>query len=258
MTCREGCILGLLQGITEFLPVSSSGHLLLAQRWMGLPDPEQNLAYVVMLHLATALSVLLFFGGEIIRLIRQRPRWLGLIVIGSFPAGVVGVFYGSSLARLSESPIYLGAAFCCTGGFLLVSEWVARGCRIHPDVEVIDGFLIGMGQAAAVVPGVSRLGLTIGSGLLCGVDRFQAVLFSFLLSLPAVGGAALLVLREAHAMGDLDLGGPVWLGGAIAFAVGYGTLHLLVPLVRSGRWHWFGWYTLALGVWVGVCGMGDS
>lgn len=200
MTWYEGVFLGLLQGASEFLPVSSSGHLVMGQTLLGLEVP--GMAFEVALHFATLLSVVVVYRERIGALLvgvargdRTKLRYGGLLVLASVPAAVAGIGFGDFFASLFDSAAVTGVALLVTGCVV----WMARGALAREPAGkpgAGTALLMGVAQAAAIVPGISRSGVTVVGALWRGVDPREAAAFSFLMSVPAVGGAALLKVPE--------------------------------------------------------------
>ena len=196
MTWYEGVFLGLVQGATEFLPVSSSGHLVMGQAVLGVEVP--GLGFEVALHFATLVSVLIVYRARIAALVarivrgdREQLRYGGLLLLASVPAAVAGAGFGDFLAVLFDSPPVAGVALLVTGCVV----WTARGALAREPAGgpgAGSALIVGLAQAAAIVPGISRSGVTVVAALWRGVEAREAAAFSFLLSVPAVGGAALL------------------------------------------------------------------
>ncbi|RKZ23107.1 UDP-diphosphatase [bacterium] len=180
-------LLGVLQGLTEFLPVSSSGHLVFFKHLLGLG--EQDVTLEVMLHLATLLAILVFFWKRIPSYLKGKK--IMLIILGSVPAGIVGVFFKDKIEALFTHQL-LPLTFFTTAVFLLLSDR-RRGER---EIGIKEALFIGIAQAFAILPGISRSGFTIGTALLLGVNRDEAFEFSFFLSIPAVLGAGILEAKE--------------------------------------------------------------
>lgn len=205
MTWYEAVLLGLLQGATEFLPVSSSGHLVIGQAVLGVQLP--GVGFEVALHVATLVSVLLVYRARIAALVvgaarreRDQLAYAGLLLLASVPAGVAGVAFGGFFESLFESPPLVGAALVATGFAL----WSARRALTRsPSARpgVWAAVVMGFAQALAIVPGVSRSGATVVAALWKGVAPSEAAAFSFLMSVPAVAGAALLKLPDAAGAG---------------------------------------------------------
>jgi undecaprenyl-diphosphatase len=262
-------LLGLLQGLTEFLPVSSSGHLVLGGHVLG-GLAAGSLLFDVLVHLGTLLPVLVFYRYELAEVLTvplrlgkaplaqlwRQDRGLRLaacVLLGTIPTGLMGVLLEDLFARLFSSLTAVGVAFLITGGILLLTR---AGSRRAGGDEPADALLeltpvralvIGLAQGLAITPGISRSGTTIAVGLLLGLDRAMAARFSFLLSVPAILGA---VVLEARKLGDASaapLG--VFTAGAVAAAVsGYLALRWLVRLVKRGGLHWFAIYLWPLGI----------
>jgi len=246
-------ILGLLQGLTEFLPVSSSGHLVIAQRLLGLDPPGVVLEAV--LHLATLCAVLIYFRRDLVRLIIRgiapagaaERRYLGLLVLGTLPIVIVGFSARGPIERAFSSLPLIGGMLILTGGVLwAAAQLQAKASRAQ--VGVRDAICMGLAQAAALLPGVSRAGATIGAGIASGLVPKAAARFSFLLSIPAIFGAAVLAVAETKAP---VLAGEAWglvVGGACALTSGLLAIHLLLKLLFRGRLDVFAAYCLVVGI----------
>ncbi len=251
MTLLEAFILGLLQGATEFLPVSSSGHLVLGQALLGIQVP--GVGFEIALHVATLLSVLLVFRDRVGRLAtgawkgdREAWRYLGLLVLATLPAAVVGLSMGDAVEALFERPGVAGAALLVTGTLL----WTTRGALArNPDRKPgpREALLIGMAQAFALLPGISRSGTTVVAGLWLGVEAEEAAAFSFLMAVPAILGAAVLKLPE---LTDAAGGGgwaPLLLGSVVAAVVGVLAIRTFVTMLKRRSFYRFGPYCWAVG-----------
>lgn len=244
-------LLGLLQGLTEFLPVSSSGHLVLAQRLLGLDPP--GVALEAVLHLATLAAVVVYFHRSLGQLARglispaggAERRYIGSLILGTFPIAVVGYLFRESIEGAFASPGTVGWMLLVTAAALGLAGWGARRAR-REELRLGDALLVGLAQAVALLPGASRSGLTISAGILLGVSPKQATRFSFLLALPALLGAGLLTLLEAPP--TLAPGEAVGLAsaGLVALISGLVAIHLLLRLLR--RLPWFSLYCLVLGL----------
>jgi undecaprenyl-diphosphatase len=249
-------ILGVVQGLTEFLPVSSSAHLVLFQHLLGYKDPPLPLD--IALHLGTLIAVFLFLKAEIGKIWEglnpfggagaksRRSSWekIGLILIGTLPAAVVGLLFKKPIEALFSAPGFSGLMLLFTGGILLATRFLGvprPGERISP----LEALVIGLAQAIAILPGISRSGATISMALFLGVNRSQAASFSFLLSIPAILGAVVLEGREVWGMA-LDWG-RIFLGMGMAALIGYLSLLWLARLVRKGSFYLFAPYCLLLG-----------
>jgi undecaprenyl-diphosphatase len=252
MSVLQALALGALQGATEFLPVSSSGHLALLQHVWSMPSDER-MALAAALHIGTALSVLVFFRRQLWELVAgigtrddirraSSLRMAGYMVLSSLPAVAVGLARRDAVDRAFSSPLLVGAMLLVTAGLLLATRFVPeRGRRICWWVALS----IGAAQAVAILPGVSRSGATIALALFLGMKRAEAFDYSFLLSVPVVIGAAALELAglDYGILGIL----PVVSGVSISFLAGLGALMLLRRVVAGRRLHWFSAYCAAIG-----------
>ena len=241
----KALVLGVVQGMTEFLPVSSSGHLIAVERILGFETP---LAFDVSLHVATLAAILIYFCGQLLALARSPERWpvLRLVVVGTIPAGLIGVL----VARLRQepSPWLVVAGWLISATYLLLSKG-REGTRRFPELSLGRAFLIGGSQGiAAAIPGFSRSGASIASGLWLGLERREAFRFSFLLAIPVMLGAGLVEGRKLFGHGAVEVPGgspALALAMAAAFVVGLGAIYLLDRVVTSNRFHRFGWYNLS-------------
>ena len=252
MSIFEALLLGLVQGVTEFLPVSSSGHLAVLEHLWKLPA-ESRLPLTTMLHGATALAVIFYFAPLLARLTRglwardtarrsSSWRMVGFIVVASIPAGVIGVVFSDLIDRAFSSPHLVGLMLLVTGGVLFGT----RFSQPQGKTSWVRVFLVGIGQAIAILPGISRSGATIASGLYLGMERKEAFEFSFLLAIPAIAGAFLLEFRKV----DLAVFSPPALavGMVAAFLAGLAALFLLARAVAGRKLHWFGFYCWLAGL----------
>lgn len=245
-------ILALIQGITEFLPVSSSGHLVLAERWLHWDI--DNVLLDAVLHLGTAAAICVIYRKEIRALVgdalsrdgtRRKPslKTIGLIILAAIPAGLAGIVFKGFFEKMFLNARAAGALFFVTAAFLFAS-----GLRKKPPVALNrpKALVIGLAQALAILPGISRSGTTISTGLLVGMDRKEAGRFSFLLGLPIIVGAALLELKDVS--GAFISPGLLAVAFGLSTAVGIIALKLLLRIIEQGRLHYFGYYLVALGL----------
>ncbi len=258
--------MGLLQGVTEFLPVSSSGHLSLFQNFFGGKEPD-NL-FNVLLHFATLLAVCVVYRKDIWQMILEFFRGLKalatpggrkgrvpparqlvwMVILGTLPLFIVLPFK-SKVEALGGSTLFIGCALLVTGLLLFASDRFARCQKTERTMTVADALLIGCGQALAVVPGLSRSGTTITAGVARGLDRPFAVRYSFLLSLPAVLGATLLEVLDVVKEGiDTALIPQYLVGMAVAAVAGYFAIGLVKLLADKGRFGAFAYYCWAAGI----------
>jgi undecaprenyl-diphosphatase len=247
-------LLGVIQGLTEFLPVSSSGHLAIAQHFLsGFRQP--GLLFDVVLHLGTLVAVVIYLRHEVLLLLsgltpgasgREGRKLIGLLVIATLPAVVAALLVGDWVEKTFEDLWIVGAGLCATGVLLLFSRRFSKLGRALADVRASDAAVIGLVQCVALLPGVSRSGTTITAGLGRGLAHGSAARFSFLMSIPAILGAAVFNLREvSHVDGGLL---PIYAAGFLAsFAIGYLSIGIVIKFLASGKFHLFGYYCLGMG-----------
>ncbi len=270
MNFLTSILLGLIQGLAEFLPISSSGHLSLFQNFFGLQTAEQSsLFFDVLLHLGTLIAVFVYywkdirgmaveFGDMCLELAgqrRSRPnaqslslrRMLLLIVVGTLPLFLI-LPVKSKIESLYDNTWFVGVALIITGLLLFISDRLAKGRKTARSATLTDVLLVGCAQAVATVPGLSRSGATISAGLLLGFDRKFAVRYSFLLSIPAVVGANLLSLVEAFQAGiDWSLLPVYIVGVCVAAMSGYFAIGVVKKLTDQGRFGSFAYYCWGVG-----------
>ncbi|MBN1944068.1 MAG: undecaprenyl-diphosphate phosphatase [Bradymonadales bacterium] len=265
MTLIEAILLGAVQGITEFLPISSSGHLRLAEIWLDATPP--SLFFDIALHLGTLLAVIVMFrrdlailGKDLVGsgrgpwLDRIGVRQLGLIALACIPTGLIGV---ALRPVVSERPGISRVAFLlCANGLLLLSTWSAtvgrqRGFQqagnAHWGISWKAALGIGIVQGLAVLPGISRSGITIAAALWLGIAATPAATFSFLISIPAILGALVVESGDLSRLTSREIGQAMG-GMVVAFALGLVCLFLLMAILKRARFHHFGWYCLGLGL----------
>jgi undecaprenyl-diphosphatase len=254
----KAAVIGVVQALTEFLPVSSSGHMVIAKSLLHMT--EQHITIEVVTHLATALAVLVYLRHRILEILgalaaplssgrmevterrRRDLRLFLLVILGSVPAALVGLAARDSIGRLFEDVTTTSIMLIVTGVFVLVS---GRLGRPRASLGPLQAVIVGIGQAFAIVPGISRSGLTVGSGLLAGLERKEAFEFSLLLSLPAIIGASIIEMVSGRVGGELA----VILAAAVpAFVGGYIAISLLYRAVVRNRFHMFAYYLIPLGI----------
>ncbi|HZN61841.1 MAG TPA: undecaprenyl-diphosphate phosphatase [Planctomycetota bacterium] len=249
MSITEALVLGFIQGLTEFLPISSSGHLALANIFMGRNDVEGNLAYILILHLATLAAVLLYFWRRIVDLIRAPGREAAALVVATLPIVVVGVIFGKAITATHRMPMLIAVCLAVNGLYLFVADRLGRGVQPLASAPWWKILAIGIAQAIRL-PGLSRSGSTIGAGWLCGIDRADAVRFSFLLSIPAILGASVKDLWDLrHHQVDLPLV-PIVLGAVTAFGLSLASIRVVEKLSTRNRFLVFAVYSVAAGLFV--------
>ena len=255
-THLSAALLGIVQGFTEFLPVSSSGHLVLFQSW--LPVSGDPVAFDLALHLGTLVPVLWVYRQDLGRVVVdttrgegaffERPgvRLLLLLVAATIPTAVIGLSFEDLFEKLFHTPVAVGVAFAITGTVLWFTRRIQQGSTEAHGQSFKAAALIGLAQGLAITPGISRSGSTIAAGLFLGLDREAAARFSFLLSIPAICGA--FVLKA----GDLDMTGaalgPILIGVTTSAISGYIALRVLIHLVRAGDFSKFAYYLWPLAI----------
>jgi len=267
MTWLEALILGLLQGLTEFLPVSSSGHLEIGQALLGTAG-EENLTFAVVVHAATVLSTLVVLWKEVSKLFQgtfatlkwnQEKNYVAMILVSMIPVFVVGVFFKEQVENLFGSGLLLvGICLCITAVLLYFSEWLSkRRDTMGHEVGYKDAIIIGLSQAVAVLPGLSRSGTTIATGLLCGVKKESVTKFSFLMVLiPILGEAFLELLDILSGKVTSSLGMvPMIVGFLAAFVSGCLACKFMINIVRRQKLVYFAIYCLCAGVFAIVYGL---
>lgn len=237
----QATILAVIQGLTEFLPVSSSGHLVILQKLFGLAEPP--VLFDILVHVGTLGAVLVYFRKELLK-ISRRTIWL--IIIGTIPAAVVGLFLQSYITQIFDSLTLVGVALLVTAGLLLLSRRFKTLKRHFNQLKWQDALFVGCFQALAIIPGISRSGSTIVSGLWRKFDRETAFRFSFYLAIPAILGALILQIPDLIYSPCTYLKQGI-LGMFIAGVVGYGALKILENFLLQAKLWLFGIYCLVLG-----------
>ena len=266
MTYLSSFLLGLVQGLAEFLPISSSGHLSIAQNLLGL-NTEIPEFFDVLLHLGTLVAVFVAYWRDICDMVaelihgvgdlvhgttpRQVPparRLILLIIVGTLPLFILLPIH-KQVQALSNNMVFIGAALVVTGFLLFACDLVRKGKKTERTATIADVLVVGLGQAIATMPGISRSGMTITTGCFMGFERKFAVRFSFLLSIPAVLGANILSLKDAFEAGIIWAEVPMYVVGVITAAVvGYVCIRLLRLVAEKGRFGAFAYYCWAVGL----------
>jgi undecaprenyl-diphosphatase len=253
----QALILGIIQGLTEYLPVSSSGHLAIGQAFFGMDDGEDNLMFTVAVHVATVLSTLVVLWREIAWLFKgvvkcemnAETKYLLNIVVSMIPVGIVGLFFKDQVEEAFGSGLMLvGFCLLITAALLIFSYYACP--RQKEDISWKDALIIGIAQAVAVLPGVSRSGSTIATGIMLGNKKEKLAQFSFLMVIPPILGEALLDVLKAvkgeAVMGSIELI-PLLVGFLAAFISGCLACKLMINLVKRGKLIYFGIYCAILG-----------
>ena len=261
MDAAQAIVLGIVQGLTEYLPVSSTAHLRIVPAFMGWEDP--GAAFTAVTQLGTMAAVLLYFRADLWRIARtwlaslRRPelrsevdaRMGWYIILGTIPIGVFGLIFADQIETGARSLYVIGTTLIVLGLVLALAERVARRDRAIEDITRRDGILIGLAQACALVPGVSRSGATITAGLFLGFDRASAARYSFLLSVPAVVVSGLFELRKIGEEESAGVG-PTVVATLLAFVVGYASIAFLLRWLTRHSTAVFVAYRVALGALV--------
>ena len=247
MSTWQSALLGLIQGLTEFLPISSSGHLVLFQKWFGL-DVSENIAFDVLLHVATLIAVVIVFRRDIADLFGRRRTELGLLALGTVPTVIVGVVLAGSLKAMAENTVVVGAALVATGITLFLAGLYMKKGKPDRTITWKHALAIGLAQAAAIMPGLSRSGLTIAVAIMCGVALSDAVRFSFLLAIPAIVGGAMYEMKDFSNMTH-DTGSMI-VGFVVALVFGIVSLKIVAASVLKKKFPYFAFYCVPVGVLV--------
>ncbi len=259
MEVWQAAIVGLIQGVTEFLPISSSAHIVFSTHLLGVV--EGGLRFTIIVHFGTLVAVfaaLWYRIAPVVRgtlvgmgeIARGRSPWgepdfgWGLyVIVGTIPAGVLGLAFEDAIAEAFASPIGASAFLMATGAILFATRFAGSGSR---DMRWSSAIVVGFAQALAILPGISRSGTTIAAALLAGTDRRKAVEFSFLLSIPVILGPSLLTIGELATGPEVPLA-PLAIGFLAAALAGYVSVRLLVRFVQQGRLSWFAYYCWLVG-----------
>jgi len=275
MTYFEAVILGLVQGLAEFLPISSSGHLALLQQFFGIEEGNV-LLFAVLLHVGTLISVFIVYWKDIWELIvelcltikdlctgkglrlEERPiRKLGvLIIIATIPTGIIGIVGGDFFDSLYTSVIPIGVGLIITGFLLMFAERMGNSRRGLDKMNFRNAFFIGIVQGIAICPGISRSGSTLFGSLICNLERLFAVKFVFLISIPSILGSAVLEVPDALAQGlDPSLLGPILAGMVVAAVSGLIAIKTMIKIVSNKKLNYFSWYVWIVGAAVILYGI---
>jgi undecaprenyl-diphosphatase len=248
MTIIQAIILGLVQGLTEFLPVSSSGHLVLMQKFLGIS--EGGLTFEVLVHFGTLVAVFIVYWREIFDLIKNpMQKMTYLIIVGAIPTALMGFIFKPYFEKLFESIIAVGISLVITGCILWISDNHLGGLKNEKNTSWFDVLIIGFAQGLAITPGISRMGLTVSAGLMRGLTREMAAKYSFLLSIPVIFGANLLEFKDAFSSG-LQLTGnlPYIIGTLVAAVSGVFAIKVLLKVLKNGKLRYFSYYVWILGI----------
>lgn len=270
MDTLEALLLGLLQGLTEYLPISSSGHLTLGSNMFGIEEPETILPFTVLLHVATVLSTIVILHKEITWIFKglfkftpandakgflgkcnNQQRYALAILVSMIPVGIVGVFFKDAVEETFSSLLVVGCCLLLTAALLTFSYYAKP--KQKKEVSIKDAFVIGLGQALAVLPGLSRSGTTIATGLILGNSKQNMAQFSFLMVIPPILGEALLETIDMFEIGiSAAFGGisptALIVGFLAAFLSGCAACKWMISIVRRGKLIYFAYYCLVVGI----------
>jgi undecaprenyl-diphosphatase len=232
------------------LPISSDGHLVVAATFLGLGDQTLDVSdVIIVLHTGTLLSILVFYWRRIWELLRNDRRTIGLIVVATIPVVVIGLPIKLFAESWLEDPVLAGIFLVVTGLVLVAAQWAKPQNRSYRDLTIGEVLLLGLAQAAALLPGLSRSGCTIATGLHQGMAPQSAATFSFLIAIPAITGACTLEFFELWQRGGISTPLTTLLTGiAVSFVVGWGALWWLVRWLERGRFAWFAYWCIPVGV----------
>lgn len=268
MTYFQAVILGLAQGLSEFLPISSSGHLALLQYFFGI-SAENVLPFAVLLHLGTLISVFIIYWKDIVALVKELgavikdiftgkglrvnanpTRKLGfMIIVATIPTGIIGLVFNDIFNALYLSLIAIGIGLLITGTILVIAERMGKNNKSIKEMKFRHAFLVGLMQGVAICPGISRSGSTLFGGLISGLNREFAVKFAFLVSIPAILGSVIVEAPDAFKAGmDAALAGPVIAGVVVSAISGLFAIKAMIKLVSNKSLKGFSIYTWALGL----------
>ena len=243
----ESIILGIVQGLTEFLPISSTGHLVLFGKLFGLR--EAGLLFDTLLHLGTFLAVVIVYWSEVKYIITHPfSRLTKLLVVGTIPTGIIGLTFKDFFEEISRTGQTIGFEFVATGFIIYAVESLRRGNRSFDQINYVDALIIGTLQGAAILPAISRSGLTIAGALMRKIDRAEAARFSFLLSLPAILGATVLQTKDLleNPIESTHLV-PMLVGTVFAAIFGYIAIRWMIRIISTGSMKGFAVYVWILG-----------
>jgi undecaprenyl-diphosphatase len=259
MTLIQGIILGLVQGLTEFLPVSSSAHLVIFEKILNVE--AHTVAFEVLLHVGTLLAVIIYFRRQLYRIFSvifkaiftsnrnfqdKDLRLAWYLVIGTFPAALAGYFLKKYFEEAFAAPRWAAGMLLITALILILTRWVQDK---NNKLNSWRAILIGIAQAVAIMPGISRSGSTISTGMYVGLNKSEAAEFAFLLSIPVIGGAALLEVHDfIRILSSKSLSEVYIIGALVAAVIGYFSIAYLLSVVKKGKFFYFGVYCAVVGI----------
>ena len=250
MSYIDAILMGILQGLTEFLPVSSSGHLVLASDFWGTKQP--GVSFEVILHLGTLLSVVVYFRNRLLEIIKapfverkhEDRKLLGYLVLATIPAALAGLIFRDTFEKAYSEPVYASVALIITAGILFASRFFKNASG---RIKLPTAVAMGLAQVLAIFPGISRSGSTIVAGMMTRTAPAEVAEFSFLMAIPVIAGAALLEVESLIEL-ELALIGPYLVGAFFSFIIGLVAVFAVLNVIKRGRFEYFAVYCLALGL----------
>lgn len=251
MEVWQAIVLGAVQGFAEFLPISSSGHLILLQNWFGIK--ENVIFYSVMLHLGTLIPVIIVLWKQILELFKKPFNKFGYLVLATIPAGVVGIIFSKALdldLLFANNAWLLSITFLITAGEMLFSEMRCKKVQMINPINLKTSFIMGCGQAVGVLPGISRSGTTVTAGCIAKVDRSENASFTFLMSIPIILAAVLLESLEVVSSGGIVGVDPIPLvvGILTSALCGYIAIKFMMSIIKKANYKWFSLYLVVLSI----------
>ncbi len=253
MSIFQSIILGIIQGITEWLPISSSGHLVIAQEFFWL---QNSMFFDIMLHIATIFVVFVVFWNDIKGIVKalikrdfksEYGKLAILIIIGSIPTGIIGILFHDTFEKLFSNLWAVAFGLMLTGVLLLATK--IKKTQKYKELNAKKSLLIGTIQGIAIIPGISRSGSTISVGLMAEIDKIKIARFSFLLSIPAILGALLLEMMKFKNLSTASINwAPILTGMVVAAIIGYISLRILLKIIRLEKFYIFGYYCIGLSI----------
>lgn len=249
MKIIQSIILGLVQGLTEFLPVSSSGHLIVFKKLFGIDQEQFGLTFDIALHFATLIAVFIVFWPDILAILKKPLQKLtGLLIVATIPAVLVGLFLDDYIERISQSGGFLGIAFLVTAALLYFSQKVKKRAKTIETMSYTDAAIIGVTQGIAVMPGISRSGSTTSAGLFLGMEKEDSLRFAFLMSIPVILGSAVMGVKDIVSEPEMIAWGPIIAGMIAAGVSGYFAVRFMLNFFKKRSLNVFAVYTAILGI----------
>lgn len=249
MKIIQSIILGLVQGLTEFLPVSSSGHLIVFKKLFGIDQEQFGLTFDIALHFATLIAVFIVFWPDILAILKKPLQKLtGLLIVATIPAVLVGLFLDDYIERISQSGGFLGIAFLVTAALLYFSQKAKKRAKMIETMSYTDAAIIGVTQGIAVMPGISRSGSTTSAGLFLGMEKEDSLRFAFLMSIPVILGSAVMGVKDIVSEPEMIAWGPIIAGMIAAGVSGYFAVRFMLNFFKKRSLNVFAVYTAILGI----------